>query len=96
MGANGAKHIIVVSRSGVRTESAIKLVEELTLTGVHIEGLKCDVADRASLNKTLEATLTRMPKIRGVVVAAMVLEVAMLRFYPKCLPQFRFAAANRL
>ena len=80
MGANGAKHIIVVSRSGVVSRPAIELVEELAGRGVQVHGLKCDVADEQSLKKNLDSALISMPEIHGVVYAAMILEVSQVSF----------------
>lgn len=72
----GAKNIILVSRSGVKTESAEQTVQDLTRQGVNVEVCRCDVADKQSVEQNLVPLLARMPPVRGVVYGAMVLRVS--------------------
>lgn len=73
MVANGARHLIFLSRSGVSSDAARELVASLTAAGVRVEVLQCDIADEARLFSSLQDALTRMPPIRGVLQGAMVL-----------------------
>lgn len=72
----GAKNIILVSRSGVKTEIAKQTVQDLTRQGVNVEVCRCDVADKQSVEQNLVPLLARMPPVRGVVYGAMVLRVS--------------------
>lgn len=72
----GAKNIILVSRSGVKTEIAGQTVQDLTRQGVNVEVCRCDVAEKQSVVQNLVPLLARMPPVRGVVYGAMVLRVS--------------------
>ncbi|KAF3030660.1 t1pks [Penicillium rubens] len=69
----GAKNLILVSRSGVKTETAGQTIQDLTRQGVNVEVCCCDVADQQSVEQNLVPLLARMPPARGVVFGAMVL-----------------------
>jgi NADPH:quinone reductase-like Zn-dependent oxidoreductase/SAM-dependent methyltransferase len=61
----GARNLILLSRSGAKSEAAQELVASLTAQGVHVEALACDTADEATLRAVLDDCLTRMPPIKG-------------------------------
>ncbi|KGO67796.1 Acyl transferase/acyl hydrolase/lysophospholipase [Penicillium italicum] len=69
----GAKNIILVSRSGPKTEKAEQTIEDLARQGINVEVCRCDVADKQSVEQNLVPLLARMPPARGVVFGAMVL-----------------------
>lgn len=77
MASQGAKNLIILSRSGATTEDARKLVVELQDAGVQIEAMACDLTNGDDLKERMEETLKRMPPIRGVIQGAMVLEVSL-------------------
>lgn len=71
----GARHIVLLSRSGKATTELGKLIKESQAVGATIHVKSCDVADEASV-KSLVAELQRnLPPIRGIIHAAMVLIV---------------------
>jgi short-subunit dehydrogenase len=72
----GAKNLILVSRSGIKTEKAEQTIRDLSRQGVHVEVCRCDVADKQSVEQNLVPVLARMPPARGVVYGAMVLRVS--------------------
>ncbi|KAI0442917.1 hypothetical protein F4803DRAFT_550635 [Xylaria telfairii] len=73
----GAKHLIVLSRSGPVSESATELVSKVTAKGVIIFAPKCDTSSATSLAAVLEEYEARaMPPIKGCINAAMVLQDA--------------------
>ena len=72
----GAKFLILLSRSGARTDAAVKTVNELRLAGAHIETPACDISDAASLSAMLKDCATRTPPVRGCIQASMVLRVS--------------------
>ena len=69
------KHIIVVSRSGMGGKNARSLTAELASLGVKLAVYACDVGDLHQLEQTLSRCEKEMPPIRGVIQAAMVIEV---------------------
>lgn len=70
-----AKHIILLSRSGLQSDSSRHLAQELRKDGAHLLALQCDVSDRHQLEQALELCDMNMPPITGVVQAAMLLKV---------------------
>ncbi|KAK7757582.1 hypothetical protein SLS62_000597 [Diatrype stigma] len=69
----GAKYIIVASRSGIASDAAAKLVDELTQEGATIATPQCDMASEDSVSKMLERYSKILPTIRGCINAAMAL-----------------------
>lgn len=78
MPSKGARHIVLVSRSGASTESTQKTIQDLTDAGITVEVCRCDVSDEKSVSDNLASLLRRMPAVRGVVYGAMVLRVSWL------------------
>ncbi|KAI0393940.1 polyketide synthase PksD [Xylariaceae sp. FL0594] len=73
MVSKGAMHIIVPSRSGVNSQPAATLVQEMAEKGVSILAPQCDVASSESLSRMLEEYSGICPPIRGCINAAMAL-----------------------
>jgi short-subunit dehydrogenase len=78
MATRGARNLILLSRSGPRTEVAKTMVEDLRQLGVDVRTPKCDIADRSSLAAAL-VSCKDMPPIRGCVQAAGMLKVSIIR-----------------
>lgn len=76
MASKGAKHLIILSRSGCTSQSAHDLVDELTKNNVEVVTPKCDVSSAKALSRVLEQYDRTMPPIRGCINAAMVLNVS--------------------
>ncbi|KAI1817163.1 hypothetical protein GGS20DRAFT_582671 [Poronia punctata] len=75
----GAKNLILLSRSGATSASAIQLVASLRERGVVVSVPRCDVGSQESLTKALEeCERTKMPPIKGCINAAMSLNDALL------------------
>lgn len=73
----GAKHLIVLSRSGPVSEAATELVSKATSKGVTVFAPKCDASSTTSLAEVLkECEVRAMPPIKGCINAAMVLQDA--------------------
>lgn len=71
----GAKHIAFMSRSGASKPLAASLVSRVEAQGVEVTILKSDVACRRDVEAIMEKIDRRYP-IRGIVNAAMVLDVS--------------------
>lgn len=71
----GARNLVVPSRSGVSSQAASKIVSDLTSQGINIITPQCDVSSSEELSAFLN-TCTNMAPIRGCINLAMVLQVS--------------------
>ena len=71
----GAKNLILLSRSGARSDAALAFLEELREHGARVEAPPCDVTDAAAVQSVLERCATDMSVIKGCVQGSMVLRV---------------------
>ncbi|GAT71487.1 6-deoxyerythronolide-B synthase [Planomonospora sphaerica] len=69
LAGNGAEHLLLTSRRGMKAPGAAELVEELTARGTRITIEACDVADRDELAALLRTVPEEFP-LTGVVHAA--------------------------
>ena len=76
MASRGAKHLILLSRSGTQAEAAKSLVAKLQAMGVEVATPQCDVASSDSLSAALLGCTDSMPPIKGCLQATMVLRDA--------------------
>lgn len=74
----GARHIILTSRSGGLSDEARDLFDQLAARGVEIGARICDVTDESAVLALLEDLRARRP-VKGVMHAAMVLEDAFIQ-----------------
>ncbi|KAF1828904.1 reducing type I polyketide synthase [Decorospora gaudefroyi] len=70
----GAKHLILLSRSGVLTAPAAGLVSELRAMGCNVATPQCDVTDEKQLAIVLSECRKTMPPVKGCIQGAMVLK----------------------
>ncbi|KAL6856571.1 polyketide synthase [Trichoderma novae-zelandiae] len=70
----GARHIILLSRSGKVTDDVSKLMKESRKLGASIYVVPCDVADAESVRALVAELQDDLPPIRGIIHAAMVLK----------------------
>jgi NADPH:quinone reductase-like Zn-dependent oxidoreductase len=76
MMARGAKNLIFMSRSAASSKNCAFL-DELRQTGSIIQAVDCNVSDPADLSRALRSCEENgLPPIRGVIQAAMVLQVS--------------------
>ncbi|TGJ81386.1 hypothetical protein E0Z10_g7369 [Xylaria hypoxylon] len=77
MADRGAKHLVILSRSGPVSEAAAELVSNLTAQGVIVFAPKCDASSATALVEVLSESEARsMPPIKGCINASMVLQDA--------------------
>ncbi|PGH05127.1 hypothetical protein AJ79_06875 [Helicocarpus griseus UAMH5409] len=69
----GARHIIVISRSGGSDERVKKMVNDLGTNGVTVVVCQCDTSKKEEVEAKLATILPQMPAVRGVIYGAMVL-----------------------
>lgn len=75
MSTHGAKNLIVLSRSGMKHALAKQLSSDLERGGCRVLMPECDITDGSLVKEVLSAAEKVMPPIRGVIQAAMVLNV---------------------
>lgn len=75
----GARHLVLLSRSGVRTDEAAAAIAKLEAEGVNVTVESIDVTDRAALASLFERFGTALPSLKGVIHAAVVFEDGLLR-----------------
>ena len=74
MAEHGVKHLAFISRSGDTKPGAKEAIKELNSMGVHTVSYACDIADAATLGATITRMSAEMPRVKGVIQAAMVLQ----------------------
>ncbi len=76
MVSRGARHLVLVSRSGSATGRVKELIEEVAEAGAEVIVRKCNVANAADVEELVNFGLDGMPPIRGLIHGAMVLRVS--------------------
>lgn len=71
----GAKNLILTSRSAETQPNVQELTTELNEAGCKVGVYSCDIADSASFGQMLQKAGQELPPIRGVIQGAMVLKV---------------------
>jgi NAD(P)-dependent dehydrogenase (short-subunit alcohol dehydrogenase family)/acyl carrier protein len=69
----GARHLVLVGRSGAATEAAQQALSGFRARGVNVRAASCDVSDENAL-RGLMRDIADMPRLGGVIHAAMVLD----------------------
>jgi hypothetical protein len=72
----GARNVVLLSRSGASTDSAQAALQQLQATGARVEAIKCDVSDSKSVRAMLSSVSKSWPPVRGVLHSAGVLDDA--------------------
>ncbi|KAF3480538.1 uncharacterized protein GIQ15_05885 [Arthroderma uncinatum] len=79
MADQGARHVIILSRSAGQSEKAATLVDELIQVGCRLKAVSCNVSSRSDLADSLhQCYKDGLPPIRGVIQGAMVLKDTLL------------------
>lgn len=76
MQTKGAKHLLLLSRTGSTSQSAKEYIAEMRELGMSIEAPPCNVADATALRRVIDSVATYMPPIRGCIQASMVIQVS--------------------
>lgn len=76
MASRGARHLILLSRSGARTEDAETFIHELEAKGARIYAPACDISDKSALEDVIAYCAEKMPPIKGCIQASAVLKVS--------------------
>ena len=89
---HGARHLLLVSRSGRAAPGVEKLVDELRELGAHVTIAACDVSDRAALATVLDEIpadqpLTAVVHAAGIVDDALISDLTREQFDAVCRPK---------
>ncbi|KAK5627480.1 hypothetical protein RRF57_003195 [Xylaria bambusicola] len=71
--SRGARHLVLVSRSGSATGRVKELIDEAAEAGAEVIVQSCDVANVADVEELVNFGLEGMPPVRGLIHGAMVL-----------------------
>ena len=71
----GAKNLILLSRSGPRTDAVRQMLADMADKRVHVETPRCDVTDISAVKAVLLQCSKTVPPIKGCIQASMVLNV---------------------
>lgn len=76
MAAHGAGHIILLSRRTLYLEKLDSMIRELELLGAKVHIVTCDIGDFSAVTSCINQCGNQLPRLRGVIQAAMVLQVS--------------------
>ncbi|MEW5983053.1 MAG: type I polyketide synthase [Acidobacteriota bacterium] len=79
MVGQGARHLVLVSRSGASTAEARDAVARMTQAGAEVAVFAADVGQAEDVHRMIGRIAETMPPLRGIVHGAMVLDDAWLR-----------------
>jgi len=74
----GVKNLVVMSRSGAKTDEAKEALKQMKEAGCNVLEAKVDVSDEDAMSKTLNDIKKNMPPIKGIIHGAMVLDDAIV------------------
>ncbi|KAI0383268.1 hypothetical protein F5Y04DRAFT_269991 [Hypomontagnella monticulosa] len=80
---NGAKHLVLLSRSGPKSEATKELIAKLEADGVQIHAPPCNILDEEALRAMVKHVEETMPPIRGCMQGSMVVENRVFRDYTR-------------
>ncbi len=75
----GARHLVLISRSGPKSLEAQRAIALLKKQGVNIHAVSCDVCDKQAVTKLLVNIAETMPPLKGIVHAATVINDGLIR-----------------
>jgi NADPH:quinone reductase-like Zn-dependent oxidoreductase/surfactin synthase thioesterase subunit/NADP-dependent 3-hydroxy acid dehydrogenase YdfG/aryl carrier-like protein len=70
----GAKHLVLISRSGPKTDEDKQMIHEMEISGVHVYDARADVSSNEQVAEVFEKVNKTMPEIKGIIHSAMVIE----------------------
>ncbi|KAK1689375.1 beta-ketoacyl synthase domain-containing protein [Colletotrichum godetiae] len=73
LAAHGAGHVVTLSRRKLQEEDQLAFEEDLRATGAELHIICCDVTDQESVQSAAAECAEKLPPVRGVIHAGMVL-----------------------
>ena len=77
--SKGARHLILISRSGPITDEATDAISALLAQGVKVHARACDITDKHAIASLLAEAAAQLPPIKGIVHAATVINDGLIR-----------------
>jgi NADPH:quinone reductase-like Zn-dependent oxidoreductase/surfactin synthase thioesterase subunit/NADP-dependent 3-hydroxy acid dehydrogenase YdfG/aryl carrier-like protein len=74
MTGKGARHLVLMSRSGPKTDPEKEVIDQMRDRGVQVMIARGDVSNREDVDRIMHAVKDTMPPLRGIQHAAMVLD----------------------
>ncbi len=75
----GAKHLVLLSRSGANNETAKAALRQWAEQGVKVIAVACDVTDKVALSAVFKQCAASGPALKGVIHAAAVIDDGLVR-----------------
>lgn len=75
----GARHLILISRTGPATDEAKTALAAFAEQGVAVHAAACDVTDKAALRALLDHCDAAMPPLKGIIHSATVIDDSLVR-----------------
>ena len=75
----GARHLVLIGRSGAASAEAKAVLGDIAERGVKVIADPCDITDLRALERLFEKIQATMPRVVGVIHAAMVLDDAIIK-----------------
>lgn len=94
LAAHGARHLLVLSRSGPSSAQAQALLGRLARQGVQVVDERVDIASDADLGRVLARTGSDLPPLRSVFHAAAILDDDLIK--SQTLERYRNVATSKL
>ncbi|MEG3064266.1 MAG: SDR family NAD(P)-dependent oxidoreductase, partial [Comamonas sp.] len=79
LASKGARHLVLISRSGPSADSAKEAIARLEQQGVKVRAEACDITDRQALSALLADIGKTLPPLKGIVHAATVINDGLIR-----------------
>lgn len=79
LAAKGAKHLVLLGRSGLSRPEAVAAIQAMRCEGVTVHAEAVDIADRQQLASVFTKFGTEIPPLKGIVHAAAVIDDALIR-----------------
>jgi len=89
MAAHGARHLVLMSRSGPRDASAVKAIRAMRREGVTVADARGDVGKIEDIRRVLQSVESQLPPLRGVIHCAVLLDDEFIRHLD--LQRFQYA-----
>jgi NAD(P)-dependent dehydrogenase (short-subunit alcohol dehydrogenase family) len=71
----GAKHLVLLSRSGTKSDAAKELVSKLENQGIKIHAPPCDISIESDVRNMVQHIQATWPPIKGCIHGALVVTV---------------------
>ena len=76
--AKGARHLVLLSRSGHKHSADYSIVEQMEAQGAEVYSMKLDITDARAVRGVVNYIRTNLPPLKGVIHSAAVLQDATL------------------